>query len=304
MNRLSKTRVYIRKPLLRCQKVHWSRNLGTVKNVKETTAFPADSSILHQKAARAKEIHQELNVLLAKQADRKVFENNRPFGSGFLDFIKENKSEMINITAAFMCVTLAWQSLVAKRKSKDLSNMIEQKNFELNKTKRMLRKLKCGDLEDKITVNLTLELEKLSMERKHISVKDAKLPLQGVLSIFNGRNKEMDFSPNQIKNIVEIVRHELTRTLQSTIGNSTLSSTELQEKNMKELQKNTGSNLNHSMEEVNPLVQQHQKETYRSKQESSELDLTGLEDLIANTTNGSDLNSSGVVVKRNMTGFI
>jgi len=50
-------------------------------------------SALHQKAAKAAQLHAELNALLDAQAQRRADEMNRSFGSGFIDFIRASKSE-------------------------------------------------------------------------------------------------------------------------------------------------------------------------------------------------------------------
>jgi hypothetical protein len=56
-----------------------------------------------QAIEKAEQLHKELNDLLKAQETRRQEENNRPFGSGLVQFFKSSKSEMFNIFFAFVC---------------------------------------------------------------------------------------------------------------------------------------------------------------------------------------------------------
>ena len=56
-----------------------------------------------QAIEKAEQLHKELNDLLKAQETRRQEENNRPFGSGIVQFFKSSKSEMFNIFFAFVC---------------------------------------------------------------------------------------------------------------------------------------------------------------------------------------------------------
>lgn len=142
-----------------------------------TTTGPATPrETPQQKAAKAQQLYEEVQVLLQKQAKREQDYRNRKFGHGFKEFVRENKSEFINIGAAFTCVLLAYQ-IVGMRKSatyyKEASEETQVKLEEYRQIMRVLssdsfvesvvgelkqkqnqpQKVDIGDVDDESTVN-------------------------------------------------------------------------------------------------------------------------------------------------------
>lgn len=71
---------------------------NTSNNVPKTVVDERQQAI-----EKAEQLHKELNDLLKAQETRRQEENNRPFGSGIVQFFKSSKSEMFNIFFAFVC---------------------------------------------------------------------------------------------------------------------------------------------------------------------------------------------------------
>ena len=75
-----------------------STNTTTNNNAPKTVVDERQQAI-----EKAEQLHKELNDLLKAQETRRQEENNRPFGSGLVQFFKSSKSEMFNIFFAFVC---------------------------------------------------------------------------------------------------------------------------------------------------------------------------------------------------------
>ena len=89
-------------------------------------------------AARARKLHEELRSLVDAHSARSRAELERPFGAGFLDFLKKSKGELINIFAAFACVLLAYQVAGMRRGVKELLDRAEQRERTVDELRRVL----------------------------------------------------------------------------------------------------------------------------------------------------------------------
>jgi hypothetical protein len=76
-----------------------SKNTTTNNNAPKTVVVDERQQAIE----KAEQLHKELNDLLKAQETRRQEENNRPFGSGLVQFFKSSKSEMFNIFFAFVC---------------------------------------------------------------------------------------------------------------------------------------------------------------------------------------------------------
>lgn len=92
---------------------------------------PARGGLLHEKAAKAAQLHRELEDLLEAQERRRAEELSQPFGSGFLSFLRRGKSEFISIFAAFCCVLLAYQIASMRRGARALLDRAEEREATL-----------------------------------------------------------------------------------------------------------------------------------------------------------------------------
>merc|ERR1740139_753768 len=70
---------------------------------------------------------------------------NRGFGSGFIDFMRASKSEMINIFAAFACVVLAWQVAGFRKGAQRLIDEAGEKDALMEELKDILKVLSSED---------------------------------------------------------------------------------------------------------------------------------------------------------------
>lgn len=204
------------------------------KSTKEMHAAPSNApkidfdptkgnTVLHQKAARAAELHTELNALLDKQAQRRADELSRPIGSGFIEFMKKSKSEMINIFAAFTCVVLAWQIMNFRRGARKLIDNAEDRNLEVEELKRLLKVVSSDDFIARVSQKQMRQMEKSQAASK------------------SWYSLQRNTSPtNEVKEGETLFRTILQQELKAIIGNAALSEIELEEHKLLEFQKELG----------------------------------------------------------------
>ena len=249
------------------------------------------SSVLHEKAARAAELHAELNVLLDKQAKRRMEELNRPFGAGFIQFMKNSKSEMINIFAAFMCVVLAYQIAVIRRGAKILVEQGEERDKVVEDLKLVLRTMSSKDFTDRLAEKCINAVDTNNGEVLNASTHQK----EGLLSWF-GRSKNNTSSESLLHNRSSVIGEVLKSEIQKISGDIALTDSEMAEKRMKELKAEMGLREK-LMKENNPSKQQDES---TDKPDNS---LLGADELISEIQSGIKGNSEQVVVKRKK-GFI
>jgi len=187
------------------------------------------SSILHQKAARAAQLHAELNALLDAQAQRRAEEMNRGFGSGFIDFMRSSKSEMINIFAAFACVVLAWQVAGFRKGAQRLIDEAVEKDAVMEELKDILRVLSSEDFCRKASIEYYSRLKEGKEQRSDTSKRGR---LFGLMAKSEKDASEMDDDD-------ELLHSIFRKNLQNLIGNSALSDSELEEKKIFDLKSPT-----------------------------------------------------------------
>lgn len=259
-----------------------NRKIGTkpptgVKNppvIKFDTNLQSDS-VLHQKAARAAELHAELNALLDAQAKRRADEGNRHFGAGFLDFVKKSKSELINIFAAFTCVLLSWQIVNIRKGAKKLIQEAEEQNRKLEEMKMVLRMLASEEFQDGVVHRYDDEKNKVHSGSNKKS-----------RSLFGLKIRHQDDEVS----LREILKQVIHRELESVIGDKALTTPELEEKRLTELQKEMG-------------IIMEEKEKKRSNQNSKRDDSSVGELQSIFSDMSLDENFEGKVIKRSK-GFI
>ena len=83
--------------------------------------------------------------LIAAQKARNAEELQRPFGAGFLAFLKASKPEIINIFFAFVCVLLAYQIHGMRAGMKKLLAAREEKEADIVRLRGILSELCAGD---------------------------------------------------------------------------------------------------------------------------------------------------------------
>ena len=244
-------------------------------------------SVLHEKAKRAAEIHAELNALLEQQAKRRAEEANRGFGAGFLDFVKKSKSQLINIMAAFTCVLLAYQIVNIRKGARKLLDQAEENNISLEEYRKILRVLSSQEFLEKVA-------KAYEMERARNKMPDANGELGGLFGKFSNTSSATNgnVSSEEMKVISDVLSSELSK----VIGDRALTSAEIEEKKLKQLQKEMG------------LVQAEKKKRESSRNhDRSDADSFpslqkefGMEDILKDDDSSSE-NSNRVVRRK---GFI
>jgi len=252
---------------------------------------PSKNSVLHEKAARAAELHAELNSLLDKQAKRRAEELKRPFGAGFLEFVKGSKSEMINIFAAFMCVVLAYQIAVIRRGAKNLVEQAEQREVKVEELMSVLRKMSS----DEFSAHLASKCSEVLHKSESISNQ------QGRFIEWFKKEKINNNKSSSKDNINSTIFNILTLELQKEIGDIALTSPELSEKKMKSLRaemetrEEKRNKMDTNFNDLNGTSDKLGQKSHES--------LDGMEELIAAVQTSVEADSNHTVVKRKK-GFI
>jgi hypothetical protein len=251
------------------------------------------NTILHQKAARAAELHAELNTLLESQAQRRAEEANRPFGAGFVDFIKKSKSELINILAAFTCVMLAYQIVNVRKGARRLIAQAEETNGTMEEYKQILRILSSDEFVKGVNDQ---HLKDMKMDENMRETNRF-----GRIGVLFGRGRvSNNTSPNvdEVGTAMEekdIMIKALKSELYKVIGDRALTSMELEEKKLMQLQKEMG------------LVQEAKKKRDMKNQaqfnNSTDDSLGGLEQIFIELQSEDGSNSPKTITKRTQ-GFI
>lgn len=191
---------------------------------------------LHEKAARAAQLHDELNALLEDQAKRRADELTRPFGSGFVDFVKRSKGEMINIFAAFCCVLLAYQIASMRRGARKLLERAEEREGTIAELRAVMASLVgeafVSDLADKCA--------------DAVANSDATNALPSSSSSSRGwfsrtsSSGNISSSDEELERIRRIIRPVVERELGLFMGDRYLSDKEKEEKHLQELKSMMG----------------------------------------------------------------
>ena len=184
---------------------------------------------LHEKAAKAAQLHAELNELMNQQAQRRAEELARPFGSGFVDFIKRSKSEMINIVAAFCCVLLAYQIASMRRGARRLLDKAEEREGTVSSLRAALGAMVGDDFIDNLADKCADAVAKENAT-SNASASGGWLKRGGASTVTTADEER----------IKTIIRPVIERALASSVGDQYLSDKEKEEKNMQELQKMIG----------------------------------------------------------------
>jgi hypothetical protein len=237
------------------------------------------NTVLHQKAARAAEVHAELNALLDKQAKRRAEEMNRPFGSGFVDFVKKSKSEMINIFAAFTCVLLAYQISNIRKGARKLLDEAGEQEVRMEELKKILRLLSNEEFSNKVATAYEERLKKSKL---------VEMEENGKKWLFASSKKKVVENEGTESENDKLFKDVLQNELRKTIGDSALSEFEVEEKKLHILQEEMG-------------MIDTKKEVATSNNVATESSLGGLEQLLAEAQDDS-ADSDRKVVKRK--GFI
>eukprot|EP01083_Nonionella_stella_P144415 450862_1 len=184
-------------------------------------------SILHQKARKAAELHAELNQLLDQQAKRRADEAARGFGSGFIDFLKKSKSEVINIFATFSCVCLAYQIYNIRKGARVLIEETKGSKAKIEELKDILRFVSTSEFQENVTETYKKEMEKevINGEKRG---KDS--------GNWFGRKSDNPKTVGNESILTDILREELRK----VIGDLALTDTDLEERKLAELQKEIG----------------------------------------------------------------
>ena len=210
-----------------------SSSSSTTKKPFEPPPIKLDpsKSHLHEKAAKAAQLHAELNALMDQQAKRRAEELARPFGSGFMDFIKRSKSEMINIVAAFCCVLLAYQIASMRRGARRLLEKAEEREGIVSSLRAALGVM----VGDAFIDNLATKCA--DAVAKENAAGTSKASSSGGWLKRGGASTATTTDEERIKAIIMPI---IERELASYVGDQYLSDKEKEEKNMQELQRMIG----------------------------------------------------------------
>ncbi len=267
-----------------------SNTKNKVKDLKKAPEINFDhrqgNSILHQKAARAAELHAELNTLLESQAQRRADEANRHFGAGFLDFVKSSKSELINIFAAFTCVLLAWQIAAIRKGARRLLDDAEEKNEKMEEFKQVLRVLSSDEFLERIA---GIYREELKEKAKNNGAGGTNGSVRGWFGKGKRNNvmSEVEGGTGSNDILTDILKRELIK----VIGDKVLTSAEIEEKRLRQLQREMGL-----------ITGKEQKERIE-KSKTADDSLGGLEQVFMEVQKEDVSGGGGTIVKRSK-GFI
>mmetsp|Transcript_19334 Transcript_19334/g.41747 ORF Transcript_19334/g.41747 Transcript_19334/m.41747 type:complete len:327 (-) Transcript_19334:62-1042(-) len=223
---------------------------------------------LHEKAARAAQLHDELNALLEDQAKRRADELTRPFGSGFVDFVKRSKGEMINIFAAFCCVLLAYQIASMRRGARKLLERAEEREGAIAELRAVLASVVgeafVSDLADKCA-------DAVANSDSTNTSPSSSSSSRGWFS------RTSSSSDEELERIRRIIRPVIERELELFIGDRSLSDKEKEDKHLEELQSMMG--VPTSTVELN-VATVEAKPAQTKVSEKEEATLGGMEELV------------------------
>jgi hypothetical protein len=255
---------------------------------------PQGNSILHEKAARAAELHAELNALLESQAKRRAEEANRPFGAGLVDFAKKSKSELINIFSAFTCVLLAWQIVSIRKGARKLVQTAEESQQKLQEYQQILKILSSDDFAKNVENSYNRKLQKIRENRGVVSERKRWF---GRTSSNNKTDNPTVVDHDKLTTEKEILSNILRAELYKVIGDRAMSAEELQEKKLLELQREMG------------LITQEKSQGRSGLNEGSSLSIGeegtggGFEQILVQLEKDENDTQPGTIVKRSK-GFI
>eukprot|EP00559_Dactyliosolen_fragilissimus_P002254 CAMPEP_0184858744 /NCGR_PEP_ID=MMETSP0580-20130426/3813_1 /TAXON_ID=1118495 /ORGANISM="Dactyliosolen fragilissimus" /LENGTH=350 /DNA_ID=CAMNT_0027355047 /DNA_START=53 /DNA_END=1101 /DNA_ORIENTATION=- len=201
-----------------------------------STQNTAQNSILHQKAAKAAEINAELHALLEKQAKRQAEEANRAFGAGFLDFIKKNRGELINIFASFFCVLLAWQIHGMRNGARRLLGKAEEDRLAIDRLRDILQTLDDATFRERILNQLEEEL----LENKGTENTESVSFLSRWKRSSASEHTVRQLNEDQVAKVKDVLASILAANLQKEIGESHLTAQGIEDKRILELKKEMG----------------------------------------------------------------
>lgn len=84
--------------------------------------------------------------MVEAQKARHAAENEKPYGSNFVSFLKTSKPEIVNIFFAFVCVLLAYQIHGMRNQIRKLLALKEEKDTEIDRLRNILANLSEGEM--------------------------------------------------------------------------------------------------------------------------------------------------------------
>ena len=127
------------------------------KPIKRPSSSTSSSSSIDKQAEsiqKAKELHDEVKILLANQTKRELEHSQKPWIAYFKHLFRTSRAELINIGAAFVCLMLALQIAGNRRLSKKIiqeSQSLEQQVKELESIVLLLREKDNEDDDEKLS---------------------------------------------------------------------------------------------------------------------------------------------------------
>jgi hypothetical protein len=233
-------------------------------------------NFLQEKAQNAARLHAELNALIESQAQRQAKESSKPFGSSLKKFIKMNTKEFLNIFVAFMCVLLAWQITLMRKKARNLVDLSDEKEQIIKELRGILRQLSH---QDEAFIDIVVErfVHEMKIYENSSDESLAENRWNYLKGMFWGANhRRIEDEENMRATLRLVVKQELDK----VVGTATLSQDEMRQKKMFDLK----SEMNISS----------------SANLTSERDLVHL----LNEANGEDNNSDESRIIKTRKGFI
>lgn len=84
--------------------------------------------------------------MVEAQKARHAAENEKPYGSNLVSFLKTSKPEIVNIFFAFVCVLLAYQIHGMRNQIRKLLALKEEKDTEIDRLRNILANLSEGEM--------------------------------------------------------------------------------------------------------------------------------------------------------------
>lgn len=133
MIRMMQVRALIHAPTLRL----WSRHAKRVPTASATATAPRRA--MSNDSKMAEKMRDELAGVMKKNGT--AGEKTRPANKGFVQFMKANKTQFLNIGASFFCVLLAYQIVALRRSGRYRQQQLDETRDELSEKQSLLRSL-------------------------------------------------------------------------------------------------------------------------------------------------------------------
>ena len=173
--------------------------------------------------------------MIAAQRAKQIEELQRPFGSGFLSFLKASKPEIVNVFFAFVCVLLAYQIHGLRAGIRKLLAAQEEKDGEIDRLRGLLALLAEGEStrsadgdedsgEQPTTFSLTLSQKCAEAVRRIFEQSEKKVGYSWIL----GRKIPMG-DAMEVERLVDELQPVVLTEIKTVVGDAAFTPEELKE---------------------------------------------------------------------------